>query len=144
MVNSSQGVLAILEFIGSSLGAPCAHASGHDQRVRKPLQCLPTPTILIPSSFNESPSRLDGLIPASPDTDTSPLSGRDGGPASSWTRSTRVTLGGRGCARPASEGSPYRAATAAPRPRGREAKGADAPARRLRAALISHHQGSMV
>ena len=38
----------------------------------------------------------------------------------------------------------YRAATAAPRPRGREAKGADAPARRLRAALMSHHQGSMV
>jgi len=36
------------------------------------------------------------------------------------------------------------AATAAPRPRGREAKGADAPARRLRAALMSHHQGSMV
>ena len=45
-------------------------------------------------------SRLDGLIPASPDTDTSPVSGRDGGPASSWTRSQ-----GRGCARPASEGS---------------------------------------
>jgi len=41
-----------------------------------------------------------GLIPASPDTDTSPVSGRDGGPASSWTRSQ-----GRGCARPASEGS---------------------------------------
>ena len=40
------------------------------------------------------------LIPASPDTDTSPVSGRDGGPASSWTRSQ-----GRGCARPASEGS---------------------------------------
>ena len=38
----------------------------------------------------------------------------------------------------------YRAATAAPRPRGREAKGADAPARRLRAALMSHHQGPMV
>jgi len=40
------------------------------------------------------------MIPASPDTDTSPVSGRDGGPASSWTRSQ-----GRGCARPASEGS---------------------------------------
>ncbi len=40
------------------------------------------------------------LIPASPDTDTSPVSGRDGGPASSWTRSQ-----GRGGARPASEGS---------------------------------------
>ncbi len=38
----------------------------------------------------------------------------------------------------------YRAATAALRPRGREAKGAEAPARRLRAALMSHHQGSMV
>jgi hypothetical protein len=38
----------------------------------------------------------------------------------------------------------YRAATAAPRPRGREAKGADAPARRLRAALMSYHQGPMV
>ena len=36
------------------------------------------------------------------------------------------------------------AATAAPRPRGREAGGADAPARRLRAALMSHHQGPMV
>jgi predicted TPR repeat methyltransferase len=45
------------------------------------------------------------MIPASPDTDTSPVSGRDGGPASSWTRSPRVTLGGRGCARPASEDS---------------------------------------
>ena len=43
-------------------------------------------------------------------------SGRNGGPASSWTRSPRVwTLGG-----------------------------AEAPARRLRAALMSHHQGSMV
>ena len=40
------------------------------------------------------------VIPASPDTDTSPVSGRDGDPASSWTRSQ-----GRGCARPASEGS---------------------------------------
>ena len=39
-------------------------------------------------------------MPPSPDTDTSPVSGRDGGPASSWTRSQ-----GRGCARPASEGS---------------------------------------
>ena len=38
----------------------------------------------------------------------------------------------------------YRAATAAPRAHAREAKGADAPARRLRAALMSHHQGSMV
>ena len=38
----------------------------------------------------------------------------------------------------------YRAATTAPRAHAREAKGADAPARRLRAALISHHQGSMV
>jgi hypothetical protein len=43
----------------------------------------------------------------------------------------------------------YRAATATPHPRGREAPvcglgGADAPARRLRAALMSHHQGSMV
>jgi hypothetical protein len=36
----------------------------------------------------------------------------------------------------------YRAATAAPRAHAREAKGADAPARRLRAALMSHHQGS--
>ena len=45
------------------------------------------------------------LIPASPDTDASPVSGRDGGPASSWTQSPSVTLGGRGCARPASEGS---------------------------------------
>ena len=65
---------------------------------------------------------------------------------------------GRGCARPASEGSldesyrralilthrRYRAATAAPRAHAREAKGADAPARRLRAALMSHHQGPMV
>jgi len=32
----------------------------------------------------------------------------------------------------------------APRAHAREAKGADAPARRLRAALMSHHQGSMV
>ena len=51
-------------------------------------------------SLDESPSGLEGMIPASPDTDTSPVSGRDGGPASSWTRSQ-----GRGCARPASEGS---------------------------------------
>ncbi len=43
-------------------------------------------------------------------------SGRDGGPASSWTRSPSVwTLGG-----------------------------AEAPARRLRAALLSHPQGPMV
>ncbi len=46
----------------------------------------------------DAPARR--LIPASPDTDTSPVSGRNGGPASSWTRSQ-----GRGCARPASEGS---------------------------------------
>ena len=38
----------------------------------------------------------------------------------------------------------YRAATAAPRAHAREAKGADAPARRLRAALMSHHKGPMV
>jgi len=38
----------------------------------------------------------------------------------------------------------YRAATAAPRAHAREAKGADTPARRLRAVLMSHHQGSMV
>jgi len=38
----------------------------------------------------------------------------------------------------------YRATTAALRPRGHEAKGADAPARRLKAALTSHHQGSRV
>ncbi len=56
------------------------------------------------------------MIPASLDIDTSPVSGRDGGPASSWTRSPNVwTLGG-----------------------------AEAPARRLRAALMSHHQGPMV
>jgi len=41
-----------------------------------------------------------GLIPASPDPDTSPVSGRDGGPARPCARSQ-----GRGCARPASEGS---------------------------------------
>ena len=40
------------------------------------------------------------FIPASPDTDTSPVSGRDGGPARPCARSQ-----GRGCARPASEGS---------------------------------------
>ncbi len=40
------------------------------------------------------------VIPASYNDDTLPVSGRDGGPASSWTRSQ-----GRGCARPASEGS---------------------------------------
>jgi hypothetical protein len=45
-----------------------------------------------PSSLNVDPSRPDGMIPASPDTDTLPVSGRDGGPA-------------RPCARPASEGS---------------------------------------
>jgi hypothetical protein len=55
-----------------------------------------------------SGSELPSVIPASPDTDTSPVLG------------------------------PRR------RPRGREAKGADAPARRLRAALMSHHQGPMV
>jgi len=43
---------------------------------------------------------IPAVIPASPDTDTSLVSGRDGGPASSWTRSQ-----GRGCARPASEGT---------------------------------------
>jgi len=43
---------------------------------------------------------LNTLIPASPDTDTSPVSGRDGGPARLCARSQ-----GRGCARPASEGS---------------------------------------
>ena len=56
------------------------------------------------------------MIPASYNDDTLPVSGRDGGPASSWTRSPSVwTLGG-----------------------------ADAPARRLRAALMSPHQGPMV
>jgi len=39
-------------------------------------------------------------MPASYNDDTLPVSGRDGGPASSWTRSQ-----GRGGARPASEGS---------------------------------------
>ena len=48
--------------------------------------------------------RIQCLIPASYNDDTLPVSGRDGGPASSWTRSPRVTLGGRGCARPAFEG----------------------------------------
>jgi hypothetical protein len=68
-------------------------------------------------SLDESPSRLDDMtlggrvrarpasegrfnvIPASPDIDTPPVSGRDGGPASSWTRSQ-----GCGRTRPASEG----------------------------------------
>ncbi len=46
-----------------------------------------------------SEGSLDVIL-ASPDTDP-PVSGRDGGPASSWTRSQ-----GRGRARPASEGKP--------------------------------------
>jgi ribosome-associated toxin RatA of RatAB toxin-antitoxin module len=45
------------------------------------------------------------IIPASPHTDTVPVSGRDCGPAASWTRSSGVDSGRRGCARPASEGS---------------------------------------
>jgi hypothetical protein len=43
---------------------------------------------------------LFDVIPASPDPDTSPVSGRDGGPARPCARSQ-----GRKCARPASEGS---------------------------------------
>jgi len=63
---------------------------------------------------------IERLIPASPDTDTSPVSGRDGGPARPCARSQ-----GRGCARPASEGSldvassslPLDAAPPDPRPK---------------------------
>ena len=43
---------------------------------------------------------IPAVIPASPDTDTSLVSGRDGGPARPCARSQ-----GRGYARPASEGS---------------------------------------
>ncbi len=63
----------------------------------------PTTPVSEPQAWRrEAPKPVFGeaLIPASPDTDTSPVSGRDGGPASSWTRSQ-----GRGCARPASEGT---------------------------------------
>jgi len=45
-------------------------------------------------------ARFPDLIPASPDTDTSPVSGRDGGPARPSARSQE-----RGCTRPASEGA---------------------------------------
>ncbi len=45
------------------------------------------------------------VIPASHNTDTVPVSGRDSGPARPCARSLRATLGRRGCARPASEGS---------------------------------------
>ena len=87
------------------------------------------------------------VIPASPDTDTSPVLGprprprvhKDAGPQCVDSR-------GRGCARPASEGSfngPRR------RPRTAHAReapvvdlgGADAPARRLRAALTGRDGG---
>ena len=45
------------------------------------------------------------VIPANPDTDTSPVLGPRRRPRAPMARSPRVTLGGRGCARPASEGS---------------------------------------
>jgi len=98
--------------------------------------------------------------PASYNNDTLPVSGRDDGPARPCARSQ-----GRGCARPASEGSLDESTSRLegmrptaldndrcrwyrrrppPRAPWREAKGADAPARRLRAALISHHQGPMI
>ena len=51
-------------------------------------------------SLDVSTSRLEGIIPASYNDDTLPVSGRDDGPARPCARSQ-----GRGCARPASEGS---------------------------------------
>jgi ubiquinone/menaquinone biosynthesis C-methylase UbiE len=59
-----------------------------------------TPAMIEQAKSRQETLRLETLIPASYNNDTLPVSGRDDGPARPCARSQ-----GRGCARPASEGS---------------------------------------